>query len=235
MKSMQEKSVRWPGIEPGSNAWKASMLTITPPTPTQETNILTLYTNYPIHQIQGSRPLIQGSAWFISTKRQPSRNRSSSWTYRLTFWRIRFKSLRQRQGSMKYGQAAAGYRFRSYIAWKQTWTLKADRWYLPKGHTNEMKRFEDAIVVHYTPKHVVKPGIRVRKFYTGRCPIRNVGQMTSWKTNRLYDKGKICDIPVWVEELNPVHNCPLYWTKMTFSASRVTSSILYHNGTWFAT
>ena len=26
------KSVRWPGIEPGSNAWKASMLTITPPT-----------------------------------------------------------------------------------------------------------------------------------------------------------------------------------------------------------
>ena len=27
-----KKSVRWPGIEPGSNAWKASMLTITPPT-----------------------------------------------------------------------------------------------------------------------------------------------------------------------------------------------------------
>ena len=27
-----EKSMRWPGIEPGSNAWKASMLTITPPT-----------------------------------------------------------------------------------------------------------------------------------------------------------------------------------------------------------
>ena len=24
--------MRWPGIEPGSNAWKASMLTITPPT-----------------------------------------------------------------------------------------------------------------------------------------------------------------------------------------------------------
>ena len=190
MKSRQGKNVRWPGIEPGSNAWKASMLTITPPTLTQETNILTLYTNYPIHQIQESRPLIQGSAWFISTKRQPSRNRSSSWTYRLTFWRIRFKSLRQRQGSMKYGQAAAGYRFRSYIAWKQTWTLKADRWYLPKGHTNEMKRFEDAIVVHYTPKHVVKPGIRVRKFYTGRCSIRNVGQMTSWKTHHLYDKGK---------------------------------------------
>ena len=132
----------------------------------------------------------QGSAWFISTKRQPSRNRSSSWTYRLTFWRIRFKSLRQRQGSMEYGQAAAGYRFRSSIAWKQTWTLKTDRWYLPKGHTNEMKRFEDAIVVHYTPKHVVKPGIRVRKFYTERCLIRNVGQMTSWKTHRLYDKGK---------------------------------------------
>ena len=28
----EKKSVRWPGIEPGSNAWKASMLTITPPT-----------------------------------------------------------------------------------------------------------------------------------------------------------------------------------------------------------
>ena len=26
------KELRWPGIEPGSNAWKASMLTITPPT-----------------------------------------------------------------------------------------------------------------------------------------------------------------------------------------------------------
>ena len=26
------KRMRWPGIEPGSNAWKASMLTITPPT-----------------------------------------------------------------------------------------------------------------------------------------------------------------------------------------------------------
>ena len=25
-------TLRWPGIEPGSNAWKASMLTITPPT-----------------------------------------------------------------------------------------------------------------------------------------------------------------------------------------------------------
>ena len=31
MKSL-EKKLRWPGIEPGSNAWKASMLTITPPT-----------------------------------------------------------------------------------------------------------------------------------------------------------------------------------------------------------
>ena len=30
----RKKSVRWPGIEPGSNAWKASMLTITPPTRT---------------------------------------------------------------------------------------------------------------------------------------------------------------------------------------------------------
>ena len=28
------KSVRWPGIEPGSTAWKAAMLTTIPPTPT---------------------------------------------------------------------------------------------------------------------------------------------------------------------------------------------------------
>ena len=26
-----KKKVRWPGIEPGSTAWKATMLTITPP------------------------------------------------------------------------------------------------------------------------------------------------------------------------------------------------------------
>ena len=32
-----------------------------------------------------------------------------------------------------------------------------------KGHSNEMKRFEDAIVVHYTPKHVVKPGTEDQK------------------------------------------------------------------------
>ena len=32
MTAKRNKSVRWPGIEPGSNAWKASMLTITPPT-----------------------------------------------------------------------------------------------------------------------------------------------------------------------------------------------------------
>ena len=30
------KSVRWPGIEPGSTAWKAAMLTTIPPTPTCE-------------------------------------------------------------------------------------------------------------------------------------------------------------------------------------------------------
>lgn len=28
-----QKNVRRPGIEPGSTAWKATMLTITPPTP----------------------------------------------------------------------------------------------------------------------------------------------------------------------------------------------------------
>ena len=25
--------MRWPGVEPGSTAWKATMLTVTPPTP----------------------------------------------------------------------------------------------------------------------------------------------------------------------------------------------------------
>ena len=32
IKSKKEKSMRWPGIEPRSTAWKATMLTITPPT-----------------------------------------------------------------------------------------------------------------------------------------------------------------------------------------------------------
>ena len=27
-----EKSLRWPGVEPGSTAWKAAMLTAIPPT-----------------------------------------------------------------------------------------------------------------------------------------------------------------------------------------------------------
>ena len=32
-KAKKEKSLRWPGIEPGSTAWKAAMLTTIPPTP----------------------------------------------------------------------------------------------------------------------------------------------------------------------------------------------------------
>ncbi len=28
----QNSIVRWPGVEPGSAAWKATMLTVTPPT-----------------------------------------------------------------------------------------------------------------------------------------------------------------------------------------------------------
>ena len=27
-----DKTMRWPGVEPGSTAWKAAMLTVTPPT-----------------------------------------------------------------------------------------------------------------------------------------------------------------------------------------------------------
>jgi hypothetical protein len=34
-----EKDMRWPGIEPGSTAWKAAMLTIIPPT-LDDTDIL---------------------------------------------------------------------------------------------------------------------------------------------------------------------------------------------------
>ena len=28
----KKKVLRWPGVEPGSTAWKATMLTVTPPT-----------------------------------------------------------------------------------------------------------------------------------------------------------------------------------------------------------
>ena len=45
---MIRKRVRWPGIEPGSNAWKASMLTITPPTLTLPSPKILFYTLKPI-------------------------------------------------------------------------------------------------------------------------------------------------------------------------------------------
>ena len=32
MPKKKEKNMRWPGVEPGSTAWKAAMLTVTPPT-----------------------------------------------------------------------------------------------------------------------------------------------------------------------------------------------------------
>ena len=38
---LQKKNVRWPGIEPGSTAWKATMLTITPPS---HLSVAALYT-----------------------------------------------------------------------------------------------------------------------------------------------------------------------------------------------
>ena len=31
-KKKKKKFMRWPGVEPGSTAWKATMLTVTPPT-----------------------------------------------------------------------------------------------------------------------------------------------------------------------------------------------------------
>ena len=33
---VKKKSLRWPGIEPGSTAWKAAMLTIIPPSLVEE-------------------------------------------------------------------------------------------------------------------------------------------------------------------------------------------------------
>ena len=33
------KTMRWPGIEPGSTAWKAALLTIIPPTPDDQMKI----------------------------------------------------------------------------------------------------------------------------------------------------------------------------------------------------
>ena len=35
-KLVQKQNVRWPGIEPGSTAWKAAMLAFTPPTLTYQ-------------------------------------------------------------------------------------------------------------------------------------------------------------------------------------------------------
>jgi hypothetical protein len=32
MNFKKKKLMRWPGVEPGSAAWKATMLTVTPPT-----------------------------------------------------------------------------------------------------------------------------------------------------------------------------------------------------------
>ena len=32
MSKEEKKILRWPGVEPGSTAWKATMLTVTPPT-----------------------------------------------------------------------------------------------------------------------------------------------------------------------------------------------------------
>ena len=39
------KSVRWPGIEPGSTAWKAAMLTTIPPTPTCQFRLILIKKN----------------------------------------------------------------------------------------------------------------------------------------------------------------------------------------------
>ena len=32
LSEMEKKMMHWPGVEPGSIAWKATMLTVTPPT-----------------------------------------------------------------------------------------------------------------------------------------------------------------------------------------------------------
>eukprot|EP00116_Pleurobrachia_bachei_P000811 sb/3461073/ len=50
---LTKKSVRWPGIEPGSTAWKATMLTITPPS--LMSNLHTLLSQYRRQTRIGSR------------------------------------------------------------------------------------------------------------------------------------------------------------------------------------
>ena len=40
-----KKSLRRPGIEPGSTAWKAAMLTIIPPTPLKKKGLIFDYLN----------------------------------------------------------------------------------------------------------------------------------------------------------------------------------------------
>ena len=50
---LKTKDVRRPGIEPGSTAWKATMLTFTPPTQLRTIEILT-YFIYSVPKLKGS-------------------------------------------------------------------------------------------------------------------------------------------------------------------------------------
>ena len=45
------KSVRWPGIEPGSTAWKAAMLTTIPPTPTCYFRLILIKKTFLLHSV----------------------------------------------------------------------------------------------------------------------------------------------------------------------------------------
>ncbi len=50
LNSLKIKNVRWPGIEPGSTAWKAAMLAFTPPTPNYRK--LCLFAIYIVNKIR---------------------------------------------------------------------------------------------------------------------------------------------------------------------------------------
>ena len=64
----QKWRLRWPGIEPGSTAWKATMLTITPPTPSS----LSMYFDRDWSLAQAEAVLYDALSQDILTYRRPT-------------------------------------------------------------------------------------------------------------------------------------------------------------------
>lgn len=61
--------MRWPGIEPGSHAWKAWMLTIIPPTRLSQAPLVYSYslTLFPVEKMTLEHPLNIETAWNVIT------------------------------------------------------------------------------------------------------------------------------------------------------------------------